>query len=54
VSYDKVKDFYERLSKNFNALQTLGEGKMLKGLVMSTLNKLPQVRPDLVRTDDDW
>ncbi len=21
---------------------------------MCTLNKLPQVKPDLVRTDDDW
>ena len=27
---------------------------MLKGFVLTTLNKLPQVKPDLVRTDDDW
>ena len=27
---------------------------MLKGLVVSTLNKLPQVKPDLVRIDDNW
>jgi hypothetical protein len=27
---------------------------MLKGLVVSTLNKLPQVKPDLVRIYDDW
>ena len=25
-SYDKVRDVYETLSKNFDALQTLGEG----------------------------
>lgn len=27
---------------------------MLKGFVLTTLNKLPQVKPDLVRTDDPW
>ena len=27
---------------------------MLKGFVMTTVNKLPQVKPDLVRTDDTW
>ena len=27
---------------------------MLKGFVLSTLNKLPQVKPDLVRTDEGW
>lgn len=53
-SYDKVRDFYERLSKNFDALQTLGEEDMLWGFVMTTLKKLPQVKPDLVRDDDNW
>ena len=54
TSYDKVKDFYERLSKKFDALQTLWEEDMLRGLVMTTLKKLPQVKPDLVRVDDNW
>ena len=53
-SYDKVRDVYETLSKNFDALQTLGEGGMLRGFVMTTLKKLPQVKPDLVRVDDNW
>ena len=53
-SYDKVRDVYETLSKNFDALQTLGEGDMLRGFVMTTLKKLPQVKPDLVRVDDNW
>ena len=53
-NYDKVCEFYESLCKNYDALQTLGEEAMLKGLVVSTLNKLPQVKPDLVRIDDDW
>ena len=54
TSYDKVKDFYERLSKNFDALQTLAEEDMLRGFVMMTLRKLHQVKPDLVRVDDMW
>ena len=27
---------------------------MLRGFVMSTLNKIPQVRPDIVRNDENW
>ena len=53
-NYERVREFYEKLSKNFDALQTLGEGEMLKGFVLSTLNKLPQVKPDLVITDEEW
>ena len=54
LNYERVREFYEKLSKNFDALQTLGEGEMLKGFVLSTPNKLPQVKPDLVRTDKGW
>ena len=53
-NYEKVLEFYESPSKNFDALQTLEEENMLKGLVMSTLNKLLQVKPDLMRMDDNW
>jgi hypothetical protein len=52
--YNKVHDFYESLSKSFDALQTLGEGNMLKELVLPTLNKLPNIKADLVRTDEEW
>ena len=54
TSYVKVREFYEKLSNNYDALQTLGEGECLKSFMTSTINKLPQVKPDLVRTDDDW
>ena len=27
---------------------------MLKGFVMTTLNKLPNVKPDIVRMDQEW
>ena len=53
-NYSKVQEFYEKLSKNFDALQTLGEGEKLNGFVMATLNKLLQVKPDLVRVDENW
>ena len=54
TSYDKVRAFYERFSESFASLQTLGEEYILSGFVMTTLKKLPQVKPDLVRVDDNW
>ncbi len=54
INYENVQTFYEQLSKNVDALQTLRESEMLKGFVLATLNKLPQVKPDIVRTDDNW
>ena len=54
TNYDRVKEFYESLSKNHDALQTLGEAEMLRGFIVTTIKKLPHIKPDLVRTDDDW
>ena len=42
------------VKQKFDALHTLEEADMLKGFVMTTLKKLPQVKPDLVRVDDKW
>lgn len=53
-NYSKVREFYEKLSKNFDALQTLEEGEKLHGFVMATLNTLPQVKPDVARVDEKW
>jgi len=53
-NYSKVREFYEKLSKNFDALQTLEEGEKLHGFVMATLNRLPQVKPDVARVDEKW
>ena len=33
---------------------TMGEADMLRGFVISTLNKIPQMRPDIARTDENW
>ena len=50
----KIQEFYESVSRNYAALLTVGEADMIRGFVMSTLNKIPQVRPDIVRTDENW
>ena len=49
-SYERISVFYESLIKNYDALQTLGEHEKLDGFVMCTINKLPHVKPDLVRS----
>jgi hypothetical protein len=38
-NYMKIREFYEALSRNYGALLTLGEAEMLKGFVMTTVNK---------------
>ena len=48
TNYAKIQEFYEKVSKNYDALLMLGEAEMLCGFVMATLNKLPHVKPDLV------
>ena len=53
-NYLKIQEFYESVSRNYDALLTMGEADMLRGLVMSTLNKIPQVRPAIVPTDENW
>ena len=52
--YWKTLSFYEKLSKSFDALQILGKGETLTGLVMTTINKLPHVKPDVLCIDDEW
>ena len=56
TNYDRVKEFYERLNKNHDAIQTLedSEAEMLRGFVMTIIKKLPHAKSGLVRTGDDW
>jgi hypothetical protein len=54
TNHEKIQEFYDKLSRNLDALQTLGEGEKLQGFVMNTLNKLPHVKPDLVWVDGSW
>ena len=50
----KVLDFYETLLVNIQPLETMGRLKEINGYVRMTLDKLPGIRSDLVRMDDDW
>ena len=54
ASYNKVHEFYESPSRSYGALQTLGAGSILKGLVFPALNKLLNIKADLVKTDEGW
>ena len=44
----------KNLSKSYDALQTLGKSDTLSGLVMTTIDRLPHLERDLVRTDENW
>ena len=54
TDYERVRKFYEKLSRCFDALQTLDKKEIVSGLVKTTISRLPIVKPDLVRTDDEW
>ena len=43
-----------KLSRNCDTFQTPEEGQKLQGFMMTTLNKLPHVKPDLVSLDENW
>ena len=50
----KVQEFYDKLTRSYDALEALGESEILKGFVLTTLNKLPHIKSDIVRADDSW
>ena len=51
----KILKFYQKLSPNLQALETMGKLKEISGYVRMTLDKLEGIRGDhLVRTDDNW
>ena len=50
----KIHDFYNKLASNIQTLETMGKIKEIKGFVRTTLEKLPGIRADLVRMDDNW
>ena len=50
----KIHDFYEKLSRNVQVLETMGRLQEVNGAVRMTLDKLPHVRSSLVLLDDNW
>ena len=50
----RINEFYEKLVTNIQALESTGKKKGIRGYVRLTLDKLPSIRSDLVREDDNW
>lgn len=50
----KIHQFYEALSFNVQALETLGKLREVNGYVRMSIDKLPGIRGDLVRMDENW
>ena len=50
----KIGEFREKLTYCVQALQTLNKLEQVNGAVSMTLDKLPAIRRDLVRTNPDW
>ena len=50
----RICEFYEKLVTNIQTLESMGKETEIRGYVRLTLDKLPGIRADLVRLDDDW
>ena len=50
----KIHEFHEKLTHHIQVLETMGKAKEIGGLMRATFDKLPDIRADLVRLDDDW
>ena len=50
----RINEFYEKLVSNIQTLESMGKKKDIRGYVRLTLDKLPGIRSDLVRLDDNW
>ena len=50
----RINEFYEKLVTNIQTLESMGKEKDIRGYVRLTLDKLPGIRADLVRLDEDW
>eukprot|EP00794_Sanderia_malayensis_P007573 gene7573-biopygen6100 len=50
----KILEFFEKLVTSVQTLDTMGKLKEINGYVRTTLDKLPGIRADLVRIDDEW
>ena len=54
TEYGRVKEFYDTLAINYEALRAMGAHKKMEGLVLSSLEKLLHVKPDITRNDENW
>ena len=50
----RISEFYEKLVTNIQTLEGMGNDKEIRGYVRPTLEKLPGIRADVMRLDEDW
>ncbi|KAL9985844.1 hypothetical protein ACROYT_G008293, partial [Oculina patagonica] len=50
----RIHEFSDKLTFAVQSLQTMGKLEQVNGYVAMTLDKLPAIRGDLVRTDPSW
>ena len=51
TSVGEIRDFYEQLVRHSHALDTMGKLKEINGYIRLTLDNLPTIQVDLIRTD---
>ena len=50
----RIHEFHDKLSHNVQSLETLNSLHEVNGMVSLTLDKLPIIRKDFVRSDPEW
>lgn len=50
----RICEFYETIVTNVQTLESMEKEREIRGYVRVTLDKLPGIRADLVRLNDDW
>ncbi len=53
-SATKIHDFYQKLLTHVQAMETMGKLKTINGYVRLLIDRLPGIRSDLVRDDEEW
>ena len=51
---NKIHEFYKKFLFNVHSLETMGKLQEVNGYVRMTIDTLPGITGDLVRTDDSW
>lgn len=54
ASPKRIHEFFDKLSHRVKSLETLKQIKEVNGMVSLTLDKLPNIRGDLVRNEPEW
>ena len=50
----RINEFYEKMVTNIQTVESMGKEKDIRGYVRLTLDKLLDIRADLVRLENKW